>query len=160
MPWRISASDTSRCRRRRSGCGGHSSPSRRVRDPTHGSVCSPLHDASSHRAPGSVGDLDGHRCLFRRAPRRAAGHGHHRRQTDPATEGAAMTIRVALWTTGNIAKFAGRAIVDHPDLELVGAYSWSKEKAGTDVGTLIGIDPIGVRSTHDMDELLPTRPDV
>lgn len=71
-----------------------------------------------------------------------------------------MTIRVALWTTGNIAKHAGRAIVDHPDLELVGAYSWSKDKAGTDVGTLIGIEPIGVLSTHDVDELLATNPDV
>ena len=71
-----------------------------------------------------------------------------------------MTIRVALWTTGNIAKFAGRAIVEHPDLELVGAYSWSESKAGTDVGTLIGIDPIGIVSTHDIEELIATKPDV
>lgn len=71
-----------------------------------------------------------------------------------------MTIRVALWTTGNIAKFAGRAVVDHSDLELVGAYSWSADKAGTDVGELIGIDAIGVTSTNDVDELIAARPDV
>jgi hypothetical protein len=71
-----------------------------------------------------------------------------------------MTIRVALWTTGNIAKFAGRAVVDHPDLELVGAYSWSPAKAGSDVGTLIGIEPLGVTSTNDIDELIAMKPDV
>lgn len=71
-----------------------------------------------------------------------------------------MTIRVALWTTGNIARFAGRAIVDHPDLELVGAYSWSEAKAGIDVGTLLGIEPLGIASTHSIDELIALRPDV
>ena len=71
-----------------------------------------------------------------------------------------MTIRVALWTTGNIAKFAGRAILERPDMELVGAYSWSESKAGTDVGTLLGVEPIGVVSTHDIEELIAAGPDV
>lgn len=71
-----------------------------------------------------------------------------------------MTIRVALWTTGNIARFAGRSIIDHPALELVGAYSWSEQKAGSDVGTLLGLEPLGVASTHDIDELIALRPDV
>ena len=71
-----------------------------------------------------------------------------------------MSIRVALWTTGNISKFAGRAIIDHPALELVGAYSWSADKAGTDVGTLIGTEPLGITSTDDIDELIALKPDV
>ena len=71
-----------------------------------------------------------------------------------------MTIRVALWTTGNIARFAGRAIVGHPQLELVGAYSWSPAKVGTDVGTLLGIEPLGIPSTGSIDELIALGPDV
>ena len=32
-----------------------------------------------------------------------------------------MPYRVVLWTTGHVASFAGRAVVDHPDMELVGS---------------------------------------
>ena len=52
-----------------------------------------------------------------------------------------MTTRVVLWTTGHIATFAGRAILDDPEMELVGCYAYSPEKAGKDVGELIGVDP-------------------
>ena len=45
-----------------------------------------------------------------------------------------MSYRVVLWTTGHVARFAGRAVLAHPDLELVGAYAWSPGKAGQDVG--------------------------
>ncbi len=71
-----------------------------------------------------------------------------------------MSYRVVLWTTGHVAKFAGRAIVDHPDMELVGAYAWSREKAGRDVGELIGIDPLGIMATSDVDEIIALAPDV
>ena len=59
-----------------------------------------------------------------------------------------MSYRVVLWTTGHVARFAGRAVVDHPNMELVGAYAWSPEKAGRDVGELIGIEPLGI-TVHD-----------
>ena len=71
-----------------------------------------------------------------------------------------MSYRVVLWTTGHVASFAGRAIVEHPNMELVGAYAWSPEKAGRDVGELIGIDPLGITATSDVDELLALKPDV
>jgi hypothetical protein len=71
-----------------------------------------------------------------------------------------MPYRVVLWTTGHVASFAGRAVVDHPNLELVGAYAWSPEKAGRDVGELIGIEPLGITATSDVDELLALEPDV
>ena len=48
----------------------------------------------------------------------------------------------------------GGPIVEHPNMELVGAYAWSPEKAGRDVGELIGIEPIGITATSDVDELL------
>src|SRR5262249_61753588 len=51
------------------------------------------------------------------------------------------------------------AIVRSPDLELVGCYAWSPDKVGRDVGTLCGLEPSGVRATHDVDALLALRPD-
>lgn len=71
-----------------------------------------------------------------------------------------MTIRVVQWTTGNVAKRAVRAVLTRPDMELVGCYAWSAEKVGVDVGTLCGIDPIGITATSDVDALLALRPDV
>jgi hypothetical protein len=63
------------------------------------------------------------------------------------------------WTTGNVGKQSIEAILAHPDLELVGCYAWSSEKAGRDVGDLCGIAPTGVIATNDVDALLALRPD-
>ncbi len=70
-----------------------------------------------------------------------------------------MAQRVVQWTTGNVAKRSVRAIVGHPDLELVGCFAWSADKVGRDVGELCGIDPIGVAATDDVDALLALQPD-
>ena len=70
-----------------------------------------------------------------------------------------MTIRVVQWTTGNVGKRSVRAVVSHPDLELVGCYAWSGDKVGVDVGELCGIEPVGVTATDDVDALLRLHPD-
>jgi 2,4-diaminopentanoate dehydrogenase len=70
-----------------------------------------------------------------------------------------MSLRVVQWTTGNVGQRSVRAVVDHPDLELVGCYAWSADKVGQDAGTLCGIDPLGVAATNDVDALLALRPD-
>jgi hypothetical protein len=70
-----------------------------------------------------------------------------------------MVRRVVQWTTGNVGQRAVRAVVAHPDLELVGCYAWSADKVGRDVGELCGIDPVGIRATDDVDALLALRPD-
>ena len=70
-----------------------------------------------------------------------------------------MTIRVVQWTTGNVGKRSVRAVLTQPDLELVGCYAWSDDKAGRDVGELCGLDPIGVTATNDVDALLALKPD-
>jgi hypothetical protein len=70
-----------------------------------------------------------------------------------------VTARVVQWTTGNVGQRSVRAVVGHPDLELVGCYAWSKDKVGTDVGELCGIDPVGVLATDDVDALLGLAPD-
>ncbi len=70
-----------------------------------------------------------------------------------------MSLRVVQWTTGNVGKRSVRAVLDHPDLELVGCFAWSADKVGRDVGELCGLDPIGVAATGDIDALLALQPD-
>src|SRR5215218_204603 len=70
-----------------------------------------------------------------------------------------MTIRVVQWTTGNVGKESVKAIVANPNLELVGCFAWSPAKVGVDVGTLVGIEPVGVAASDDVDALLGLRPD-
>jgi 2,4-diaminopentanoate dehydrogenase len=67
--------------------------------------------------------------------------------------------RVIQWTTGNVGTSSVRAIAANPTLELVGAYAWSSEKVGRDVGELCGIEPLGVLATNDVDALLKLKPD-
>jgi hypothetical protein len=71
-----------------------------------------------------------------------------------------MTFRVVLWSTGHVAAHAGRAVLEHPDLELVGCHVRNPEKVGSDVGELIGGDAIGIRATGDIDEIIALKPDV
>ncbi len=68
-------------------------------------------------------------------------------------------IRVVQWTTGNVGKESVKAIVGNPGLDLVGCFAWSADKVGTDVGELVGIDPVGVAATDDVEQLLATKPD-
>lgn len=71
-----------------------------------------------------------------------------------------MTIRVVQWAMGRVAGSAVRAVLAHPQLELVGAFAWSPDKAGQDVGDLCGIPALGIEATNDVDEILALRPDV
>jgi hypothetical protein len=70
-----------------------------------------------------------------------------------------MAIRVVQWTTGNVGKRSVRAVVAHPDFELVGCYAWSPDKVGRDAGELCGIDAVGVAATDDVDALLALEAD-
>ncbi len=70
-----------------------------------------------------------------------------------------MTYRVVQWSTGNVGTHATRLIAGHPDLELVGLWVHSADKVGRDAGELVGIEPLGVAATDDMDALLALRPD-
>jgi 2,4-diaminopentanoate dehydrogenase len=70
-----------------------------------------------------------------------------------------MTYRVIQWSLGNVGRLALRAIVEHPDLELVGCWVHSAEKAGRDVGELCGIGPVGIAATNDAEALLASNAD-
>ncbi|MEM7142271.1 MAG: dihydrodipicolinate reductase [Actinomycetota bacterium] len=65
-----------------------------------------------------------------------------------------MTIKVIQWATGGVGRAAIMAVAAHPELELVGCWAHSAEKAGLDAGELAGIDPLGVAITNDIDALL------
>ena len=61
--------------------------------------------------------------------------------------------RVVQWATGATGRHTLAAMVDHPDLDVVGVLVYSDDKAGRDAGDLCGIDPIGVTATKDRDEI-------
>ncbi|BBX47245.1 dihydrodipicolinate reductase [Mycobacterium cookii] len=69
-------------------------------------------------------------------------------------------LRVVQWTTGNVAVEVVKAIMRRPDIELVGAYAYSADKVGVDIGRLcdIGRD-LGVCATNNVDALLALHPD-
>jgi hypothetical protein len=62
--------------------------------------------------------------------------------------------RVVQWATGNIGMRSLRAVIGHPDLELVGLYVYSDAKAGVDAGELCGAGPVGVLATRDIQDIL------
>ncbi len=70
-----------------------------------------------------------------------------------------MALAVFQWATGSVGKAAINAVLEHPDLKLVGCWVHSKAKANRDVGELIGTDPLGVTTTDSIDEVLATEAD-
>jgi 4-hydroxy-tetrahydrodipicolinate reductase len=65
-----------------------------------------------------------------------------------------MTYRVIQWATGQLGRAAIGGIAGHPDLELVGTWVHSAEKAGKDAGELAGVGRLGIAATGDKDALL------
>ncbi len=66
-----------------------------------------------------------------------------------------MALRVIQWGTGHVGVPALRAVIEHPDLELVGVHAHSASKAGLDAAALCGLSaPAGVRATNDAAALL------
>jgi hypothetical protein len=65
-----------------------------------------------------------------------------------------MGLRVVQWATGGVGVAAIKGVLEHPDLELVGCWVHSADKAGKDVGDIIGTEPLGVTATNSVDEIL------
>lgn len=68
-------------------------------------------------------------------------------------------MRVIQWATGGVGRAAIEGILLHPDLELVGAWVHSASKHGRDVGEIVGTDPLGVRATSSVEEILALEAD-
>lgn len=68
-------------------------------------------------------------------------------------------LKVAQWAPGKVGSSSMRAIARHPNMELVGVYVYSEEKAGKDAGVLCGIDPVGVYATTKIEDIISLKPD-
>jgi len=71
-----------------------------------------------------------------------------------------VSTRVVQWATGSIGRTCLRAVLDSPDLDLVGLYVYSDRKAGRDAGEIARRDPTGVLATRDLDAILALDADV
>jgi hypothetical protein len=65
-----------------------------------------------------------------------------------------MRVKVIQWATGGVGRAAIEGIMAHPELELVGCWVHSEDKAGRDAGEICGLDPVGVTATNDIDALV------
>lgn len=63
-------------------------------------------------------------------------------------------LRVVQWATGNIGTRSLQAVIDHPDLELVGLWVHSTDKAGRDAGDLADRPTTGVVATSDLEAIV------
>ena len=70
-----------------------------------------------------------------------------------------MKYRVIQWATGGVGRAAIEAVLDHPQLELVGCLVYSDEKNGQDVGSLIGQGDLGITATKDKQAILDLEAD-
>lgn len=65
-------------------------------------------------------------------------------------------LRVIQWATGNIGTRSLQRVMEHPDIELVGLWVHSPDKAGRDAGDLCGLPPTGVLATNDVAAIVAT----
>lgn len=65
-----------------------------------------------------------------------------------------MATRVIVWGTGNVGRLGLHTVIARPDFELVGVVVSSPAKVGVDAGALIGLEPVGVACTDDVEPLL------
>jgi 4-hydroxy-tetrahydrodipicolinate reductase len=70
-----------------------------------------------------------------------------------------MTWRVIQWGTGNVGRYALRAILGHPQLELAGVWVHGEAKQGRDAGELCGLPRVGIAASRDADALLASDAD-
>jgi len=68
--------------------------------------------------------------------------------------------RVVQWSVGNVGKRSLRAIIEHPQMQLVGVYTHSAEKKSKDAAELCGLDyKTGVISTDNIEAIIALKPD-
>lgn len=70
-------------------------------------------------------------------------------------EPTARQYRVVQWATGNVGRPALRALIEHPNLTLVGVHTHSREKVGTDASRLCQLPTdTGINATGNIDEII------
>ena len=71
-----------------------------------------------------------------------------------------MKHRVFQWASGTVGRNAALAVLRRDDCELVGLHTTSTAKAGRDIGELLGIEPLGIHATSDVESVLSSAADV
>jgi 4-hydroxy-tetrahydrodipicolinate reductase len=69
-------------------------------------------------------------------------------------------FKVVLWGPGGLGRIITRELAARSDFKLVGVLAYSEDKAGEDVGSLAGIENLGVKATTSVDEALAIDCDV
>jgi hypothetical protein len=67
--------------------------------------------------------------------------------------------RVAQWATGVTGSAALRAVIDHPQYDLVAVRVYSDEKVGKDAGDICGRQKTGVLATRNIEDVIAAKPD-
>ena len=67
--------------------------------------------------------------------------------------------RVIVCGTGGVDGGALREALRMPWIQVVGVFVYSKSKAGVDIGELVGMAPISVKTTLDFDAILKLNAD-
>lgn len=71
-----------------------------------------------------------------------------------------MKYRVVQWASGAMGKTVLRAIIDHPGMELVGLFTYGKDKVGRDAGDIARRPDTGIRATDSIEDILALDADV
>jgi 2,4-diaminopentanoate dehydrogenase len=67
---------------------------------------------------------------------------------------------VAQWATGTTGRLALGAVIDSPELDLVGVRVYDAAKVGVDAGDIAGRPGTGILCTNAIDQILTSTPDV
>jgi hypothetical protein len=65
-----------------------------------------------------------------------------------------MSYKVIVWGTGNVGRPAVRAVLSHPELDLVAVIVSNPDKVGKDVGELVGLPATGLLASDDISAAL------
>jgi 4-hydroxy-tetrahydrodipicolinate reductase len=72
---------------------------------------------------------------------------------------AKKRYRVAQWATGVTGATALKAIIHHPQYDLVGVKTYSDAKSGLDAGELCGTPATGIIATKSIEDIIAAKPD-
>lgn len=72
---------------------------------------------------------------------------------------SARPIRIAVWSTGTIGSIVIRVAHRRGACDLVAVWVHTDDKADRDAGELVGLPPIGLRTTQSIDDVIAAQPD-
>jgi hypothetical protein len=68
-------------------------------------------------------------------------------------------LSIIVWGPGSVGGTTLRELLQRPEFEVVGVRVFSPDKVGQDIGELVGLAPVGVLATDDVEQLVATDAD-